>query len=169
MGEKQKKFYLKNSSEFRMFILIFSQSNVFTHHFFCFLWCLTEVFSKMFPCPDCSFSSPNKRRLKTHIRETHRREPALCTFICRHCNSSFTASKNLLRHLRNVHKFSKNMRYNACPKIYGNESSLQNHISHEHPSTPSRVRKEANWVSVPQVSNIVSAPNSHLKILELDV
>ena len=123
----------------------------------------------MFPCTDCSFSSPNKRRLFTHIRETHRREPALCTFICGYCNSSFTASKNLLRNLRNVHKFSKNMRCNACPKNYGNESSLQNHISHEHPSIPSRVRKEANWVSVPQVSKVVSAFNSHFKIVKLDV
>ena len=61
------------------------------------------------------------------------------------------------------------MRCNACPKIYGNESGLQNHISHEHPSIPSRVRKEANWVSVPQVSKVVSALNSHFKILKLDV
>ena len=123
----------------------------------------------MFPCPDCSFSSPNKRRLFTHIRENHRREPALSTIIFGHCDSSFTASKSLLRHLLNVHKFCKIMRCTACPKIYGNVSSLQNHISHEHPSIPSTVRKEANWVSVPQVSKVVQALNSLFKNLKLDV
>ena len=51
---------------------------------------------------------------------------------------------------------------------YGKESSLQNHISHEHLSIPSRVRKEANWVSVSQVWKDVSALNSHFKILTLD-
>ena len=123
-----------------------------------------------FPCPDCGIAFDTKRTLFKHIREVHKREPSLCAFTCGHCNTIFTSSKNLLRHLRNVHKFKKTIRCNACPKIFGHESTLCNHRAAEHStlSTSTSVN-EIEWASVPQVSKVVSALNSHFKILRLDV
>ena len=79
-------------------------------------------------------------------------------------------SKNLLRHLRNVHKFKKTIRCNACPNIFGHESTLCNHRAAEHSTLSiSTSVNETEWASVPQVSKVVSALNSHFKILRLDV
>ena len=47
-----------------------------------------------------------------------------------HCIYFFIVSKKLLRHLRKFHNFTKLVRRNAGLKFYGNEASLQNHISH---------------------------------------
>ena len=89
---------------------------------------------------------------------------------CGHCNSIFTTSKTLLHHLRNVLKFKKTIRCNACPKIFGHESTLCNHRAAEHSTVlTSTAVNEIEWASVPQVSKVVSALNSHFKILRLDV
>ena len=76
----------------------------------------------------------------------------------------------MLRHLRNVHKFEKTIRCNACPKIFGHESTLCNHRAAEHStlSTSTSVN-EIEWASVAQVSKVVSALNSRFKILRLEV
>ena len=124
----------------------------------------------IFPRPDCGIVFETKRTLLKHIREVHKRDPSLCAFTCGHCNSYFTTSKNLLRHLRNVHKFKKAIRCKACPKLFGHESTLCNHRAAEDStlSTSTSVN-EIEWASVPQVSKIISALNSHFKILRLDV
>ena len=76
----------------------------------------------------------------------------------------------MLRHLRNVHKFRKTIRCNACPKIFGHESTLCNHRDAEDSTlSSSTFVKEIEWAFVPQVSKVVSALNSHLKILRFDV
>ena len=123
-----------------------------------------------FPCPDCGIAIDTKRTLLKHIREVHKREPSLCAFTCGHCNSIFTTSKNLLRHLRNVHKFKKTIRCNACPKIFGHESTLCNHRAAEHSTLSSSTFVNGiEWASVPQFSKAVSALNCQFKILRLDV
>ena len=88
-------FYIKFEKKFRVANVFFDLFTIKRFHpsFSCCLWCLTQVICKIFPCPNWSFSSPNKRRLFTHIRKTHRREPALSTFICGHCNSSSLARR----------------------------------------------------------------------------
>ena len=86
----------------------------------------------IFPCPDCGIAFDTKRTLFKHMREAHKREPSLCAFTCGYCNSFFARSKNLLRHLQNNHKFKKTIRYNACPKIFGHESTTCNHRAAEH-------------------------------------
>ena len=118
------------------FLVDLQQSENFTHHFFASsdVSLKYTTFYEKFPCRACSFSFGNQRRLFTINQATHRCEPTLCEFISGHCNKTFTASKNLLRHFRKFQKFTKNVRCKACPKVYGNKSSLQNHISHEHQS-----------------------------------
>ena len=73
--------------------------------------------SKMFPWTDSSFSSRTKRKLVTHIQETHRRDATLCEFICGHCRKIFTATKNLLRHLPNFPEFPKMYGATGVPKF----------------------------------------------------
>ena len=91
-------------------------------------------------------------------------------FTCGHCNSIFTTSENLLRHLQNGHKFKKTIRCNARPKIFGRESTLCNHRAAEHSTlSSSRFVNEIEWACVPQVSKVVSSLISHFKILRLDV
>ena len=123
-----------------------------------------------FPCPDCGIAFDTKRTLFKRIREVHTREPSLCAFTCGQYNSIFTASKILLRHLRNVHKFMKTVRCNACPKNFGHESTLCNHRATEHSIlSSSTLINEIEWAALPQVAKVVSALNSHFKILRLDI
>ena len=136
------------------------------HHFDRLTFFGIDELLHVFACPDCGIAFDTKRTLFKHIREVHKREPSLCAFTCGHCNSIFTTSKNLLRHLRNVHKFKKTIRCNACPKIFGHESTLCNHRAAEHSTlSSSTFVNEIEWASVPQVSKVVSALNSHFKIL----
>ena len=132
---------------------------------------LTNCYT-FFPCPDCGIAFDAKRTLFKYIREVHKREPSLYAFTCGHCNSIFTTSKNLPSQLRNVHihEFKKTIRCNACPKIFGYESTLCNHRAAEHSTVSSSTFvNEIEWASVPQVSKVVSALNYHFKILRLDV
>ena len=140
------------------------------HHFDRLTFLVLTNCHMFFPFPDCSIAFDTKRTLFKHIREVHKREPSLCAFTCGHCNSIFTTSKNLLRRLRNVHKFRKTIGCIACPKIFGHESTLCNPRAAEHSTLSSSIFvNEIEWASVPQVSKVVSALNSHFKILRLDV
>ena len=102
------------------------------HHFDRLTFLVLTNCYMFFPCPDCGIAFDTKRTLFKHTREVHKREPSLCAFTCGHCNAIFTTSKNLLRHLRNVQKFKKTIRCNACPKIFGHESTLCNHRAADH-------------------------------------
>ena len=149
---------------------ITANSDFTQHHFDRLTFLVSTNCYMFFPCPDCGIAFDTKRTLFKHIREVHKREPSLRAFTCGHCNSFITTSKNLLRHLQKVHIFKKTFRCIACPKIFGHELKLYNHRAAEHSTlSSSTFVNEIDWASVPQVLEVVSAVNSHFKILRLDL
>ena len=83
----------------------------------------------MFSCTECDKLLPSKRALNDHRRKKHQSgtNSAIKTFLCGDCDSWFTTTSNLLRHIRNQHDSSNPYRCFSCPTYFGKRSAWIDH------------------------------------------
>ena len=95
----------------------------------------------MISCSFCNDTFTNRRDLAVHREQKHSNLPDT-NFRCGHCTVTFTLAKNLVRHLKNIHKFSRTLRCNNCQTFFGTEASWKLHSRTEH-SVVSEVQRSA--------------------------
>ena len=107
----------------------------------------------------------SQRALSNHLKTKHGRiEQSAKIFHCGHCSTGFTQSKNLLRHLRSVHKMTNQFRCSSCPTFYGSSAALSTHEKEMH-STENVKRSLAEDVSTIEFST--KALKSHFQVHRL--
>ena len=85
----------------------------------------------MVKCDFCDENFSKRQDLLTHKHQKHSELPDT-TFRCGHCPTNFTLAKNLVRHLKNIHKCNRSVRCTSCQTFFGLEEDWQNHCSAEH-------------------------------------
>ena len=79
----------------------------------------------------CDFCNENLSKRKDLLIPKHQKHSELPdkTFRCGHCPTTFTLGKNLVRHLKNTHKYNLSVRCTSCQTLFGLEEDWQNHCS----------------------------------------
>ena len=84
-------------------------------------------------CQHCGKILASQRALSNHLKTKHGNiQQSAKVFHCGHCPTGFTQSKNLLRHLRSVHKMTNQFRCSSCPTFYGCSVALSTHEKEMH-------------------------------------
>ena len=67
-----------------------------------------------------------------HIRKQHQKEPVLplTKFQCGHCPTESSSTRNLLRHLRNVHNLNGTFKCTCCTSFFGEQEAFNTHLRH---------------------------------------
>ena len=95
----------------------------------------------MFKCNFCDQDFAKRKELVLHKHQKHVDLPNR-NFVCGHCSNTFTLAKNLVRHLKNVHKFARSVRCNSCQTFSGHEQALRKHCADEHSVVGSVIRTD---------------------------
>jgi uncharacterized C2H2 Zn-finger protein len=96
-------------------------------------------------CDLCEYSSAKLYNLKRHIRTKHQQQTDAreedppeegntlkASSLCPHCGALFTDRRNMLRHVRVIHKQQKHHICHTCGKGFDRKATLQTHMySHE--------------------------------------
>ena len=85
----------------------------------------------MVNCNFCNENISKRQDLVIHKHQKHSELPDT-TFRCGHCPTTFTLARNLVRHLKNTHKYNRSVRCTSCQTFFGLEEDWQNHCSAEH-------------------------------------
>ena len=94
----------------------------------------------MFKCNFCSQDFAKQEELVLHKHQKHVDVPN--HFVCGHCSNTFTLAKNLVRHLKNVHKSARSVRCNSCQTFFGHAQALRKHCADEHSVMGSVIRTD---------------------------
>ena len=85
----------------------------------------------MVNCNFCNENFSKRQDLVIHKHQKHSELPDTI-FRCGHCPTTFTLARNLVRHLKNTHKYNRSVRCTSCQTFFGLEEDWQNHCSAEH-------------------------------------
>ena len=124
----------------------------------------------MHRCEDCCKLFASKKTLYQHIRSQHKESVLfLPKFKCGHCCTEFISTSNLLRHLRNVYKLTGNLKCVCCTSIFGNQVTLDNHMSNSHSSkSGSNITGRSAFGEAAKTSGFKTALNSAFTIYRLE-
>ena len=118
-------------------------------------------------CQHCGKILASQRALGNHLKTKHGNiQQSAKVFHCGHCPTGFTQSKNLLRHLRSVHKMTNQFRCSSCPTFYGCSVALSTHEKEMH-STENVKRSLPEDISTIEFST--KALKSHFQIHRLNL
>ena len=92
----------------------------------------------MVKCVLCNQDFAKQRDLLLHRHQKHSELPDQ-SFRCGHCQTVFTLAKNLVRHLKKVHKFDRSVRC-TCQTCFGQQEAWQKHCTEEQSLTAPCVR-----------------------------
>ena len=100
----------------------------------------------MFKCNFCDQDFAKRKELVLHKHQKYV-DLQNQNFVCGHCSNTFTLAKNLVRHLKNVHKFARSVRCNSCQMFFGLEQALRKHCADEHSVVGSVIRTDPSIFS----------------------
>ena len=107
-----------------------------------------------------------------HIRKQHQKEPILSLpkFQCGHCSTECSSTRNLLRHLRNLHNLNGNFKCTCCTNIFGEQEAFNTHLRHSHAVTagPSITRR-SDFGESAKIGDIKTALKSAFTIYRLEL
>ena len=83
-------------------------------------------------CSFCDYTTKKKSTLNQHEESQHIQAR---TFLCSHCDKSFSISGNLQRHLF-IHSGQKPFKCTQCTKAFNNPSHLRRHVKNLHKKDP---------------------------------
>ena len=87
----------------------------------------------MVTCNICKEIFGTRQALSKHKQISHiEHEQSARCFKCGECESVFTFSHNLIRHLRTQHQCNRHLRCKSCPTYFGSESRLSSHMTDQH-------------------------------------
>ncbi|XP_055586403.1 zinc finger protein 76-like [Uranotaenia lowii] len=75
-------------------------------------------------CDQCSYSTAVRSSLVIHMRSHAAARPYTCTV----CNTGFTTSSNLHKHIRNLHQNLKPFSCELCEKCFTTKEAVQKHL-----------------------------------------
>lgn len=118
-------------------------------------------------CQYCGKILASQRALSNHVRTKHgNTEQSAKIFHCGHCATGFTQSRNLLRHLRSLHKMINQFRCSSCPTFFGCSAALSTHERELHlTENPKRLLP----AKIPTVEFSTKALKSHFQIHRLNL